>query len=235
MAVVSTMILNTLGMIGEKDPINGTLSSAEQTYWLGRLNTFMEGLSIDRGSVLSIAQDALALTAGTVSYTIGTNGTFNTTRPVKVVNAFVRDSSNYDSPVDVIGQDQYQALKVKTVGNTYPSALYYDNAYTSTGLATISVYPAPSAGLTLYLSSYKQFSSFPSVTTTLALAPGYQRMIESNFAIDAALGLTSVAPEVVKVARDSKAAIAKLNLPETISRMDSGVGGIPRGNILTGP
>src|SRR5688572_8871221 len=104
-------MLNSLSMIGEKDPINGSFSAAEGTYWLGRLNSFMEGLSIDRASVLSITQDNLALTAGTVSYTIGSGGAFNTTRPVKIVNAFVRDSSNYDTPVDVIGQAAYNDIK----------------------------------------------------------------------------------------------------------------------------
>ena len=221
-------------MIGEKDPINGSFSAAEGTYWLGRLNSFMEGLSIDRGSVLSITQDNLALTAGTVSYTIGSGGAFNTTRPVKIVNAFVRDSSNYDTPVDVIGQAAYNDIKIKSVGQTYPRCLYYDNAYVA-GLGTIYLYPAPQASLTLYINSYKQFSSFASVTTTLVLAPGYQRMIESNFAIDAALGLTSVSPEVVKVARESKAAVAMLNLPETISRMDAGIVDTSRSNIITGP
>lgn len=234
MAVVSTMLLNSLSMIGEKDPINGSFSAAEGTYWLGRLNSFMEGLSIDRASVLSITQDNLALTAGTVSYTIGSGGAFNTTRPVKIVNAFVRDSSNYDTPVDVIGQAAYNDIKIKSVGQTYPRCLYYDNAYAA-GLGTIYLYPAPQASLTLYINSYKQFSSFASVTTTLVLAPGYQRMIESNFAIDAALGLTSIAPELAKVARESKAAIAMLNLTETISQMDVGIVDSSRSNILTGP
>ena len=221
-------------MIGEKDPINGTLSTAEGTYWLGRLNSFMETLSIDRASVLSILQENFPLTAGTVSYTIGSGGAFNTTRPVKIVNAFVRDSGGYDTPVDVIGQAAYNDIKVKSVGQTYPSALYYDNAY-SAGLATIYLYPAPQSSLTLYINSYKQFSSFASVTTALVLAPGYQRMIESNFAIDAALGLTSIAPELAKVARESKAAIAMLNLTETISQMDVGIVDSSRSNILTGP
>jgi hypothetical protein len=228
------MLMTSLGMIGEKDPINGSLSAAEGTYWLGRLNSFMEGLSIDRGAVLSIGSDNFSLTAGTVSYTIGSGGAFNTTRPVKIVNAFVRDSSNFDTQLDIIGQEQYAAIKVKSVGNAYPSALYYDNAYAA-GLGTIYVYPAPQAGLTLYINSYKQFASFPSVTTTLVLAPGYQRMIEANFAIDAALGLTSIAPELAKVARESKAAVAMLNLPETIATFDAGVTGRTRGNIITGP
>ena len=73
------------------------------------------------------------------------------------------------------------------------------------------------------------------MTTTLVLAPGYQRMIESNFAIDAALGLTSIAPDLAKVARESKAAIAMLNLTETISQMDAGIVDSSRSNILTGP
>ena len=230
---VSTLILNSLIAIGEKT-IGGSLSAAEGTHYLGKLNAMMESWSLDRSAVYSILQENFPLATSTATYTIGSGGTFNTDRPVRIVNAFIRDSSNFDCPVNIVGQEAYAAIKVKSVGTTYPSTLYYDAAYVN-GLATIYLYPAPSASLTLYINSYKSLQSFASVTTDLALPPGYQRAIESNFAIEASPGLKSVPPELVKIAKESLAAIRGINLDPAISRMDSGVIGRSRSNILTGP
>lgn len=228
------MILRGLTMIGEKT-IDGTLSATEQSTYLYVLNSMMDSWSIDRSLIYTILQENFPLTAGTISYTIGSGGTFNTTRPEEIVNAFIRDSASYDRDLDIIPQAQYASIKVKSIGNTYPEALYYDAAYVGAGLATIYIYPPPVASLTLYINSTKQLQSFASVTTALSLPPGYQRAIEANFAIEAAPGLTSVSPEVLKIAKESLAAIKKINVPDSISRLDSGLAGSRRGNIISGP
>lgn len=236
MATVSSMVMSALIANGEKE-IGGTLSSAEQTFYLDKMNSMLDSWSVDRTLVYTILQENFSLTASTVSYTIGTGGTFNTVRPTKIVNAFVRDSANADSPVKIIPQEQYARLVLKSSGNTYPNAMYYDAAFVG-GLGTIYLYPAPIASLTLYINSWKQLQSFASLTTALALPPGYQRAIETNFAIESAPGLTNVSPELVKIAKESKAAIRSLNLPETISRVDAAVAGITThggGSIITGP
>lgn len=232
MPAVSTMILNSLVAIGEKAVEGATLSTAEQAFYLGKINSMLESWSLERTAVYAITQDTKALTAGTVSYTIGSGGSINVARPLKIVNAFTRNSSNYDFPIDIIGQPEYNAIKVKSTGNSYPTVLYYDTAYP---LGTINLYPAPIAGLTLYLNSYKQLQSFANVSTALSLPPGYQRAIETNFSIECAPGLTSISPELAKIARDSLAAIRRMNAPEVISRLDTPIAGKTGSSILNGP
>lgn len=236
---VSSMILRSLRMIGEK--VRGdTLDTNEQSECLYELNSFMDACSIERLLCYQVLQESFALTAGTVSYTIGTGGVFNTNRPSKIVDpCFVRDASNLDTHLRIVGADTYGQIVQKSVGNSYPNTLFYDYGFDSSGLGTIRVYPAPTANLTIYINSWKALQSFANVSTALLLPPGYQLFIESNFAIHMAAGLTQISPEVAKIAKESKAAIKSINLPITIMRGDPG-NGIPvhRGSansILTGP
>ena len=235
MPAVSTMILRSMRLIGEKER-GGTLTADEQTECLDELNTMMESWSIERLMCYQVLQESFALTANTVSYTIGSGATFSTDRPTKITDpCFVRDSSNLDSKLTIISAQAYGSIVQKNVGTTYPTSLFYDSAFNSSGYATIYIYPAPIANLTLYINSWKQLQSFLSVSTQLLLPPGYRLAIESNFALHLAGGVTNVSPEVAKMARDSKANIKSINLPETIAALDVGIARGTRMNILTGP
>lgn len=237
MASVSTMVLRSLRMTGEKHR-GATLTSDEQTELLAEFNTFMDACANERLLCYQIQDDALALSAGVSSYTIGTNGTFAVTRPTKIVDpCFVRDSSNFDSPVKVIGPDAFGSIKNKSVGNSYPTHLYYDYGYSNTSTGTIFLFPSPVASLTLHIGSWKQLGTVSTLSQNVNLPPGYQLFIESNFAIHTAAGVLPVSPELAKIARDSKAAIKGLNVPDTVMRLESGVLPGYRGasNIITGP
>jgi len=229
------MILNSLILTGEKH-IGYTLTSAEQTYWLAQLNAFMESWSLDRLMCYQILQESFSLVAGTASYTIGSGATFSTARPTKIVDpCFVRDSSSIDTQLQLISAEAYGSIVLKSNGNTYPRYLFYDSAFESE-LATIFLYPVPSASLTLYINSWKQLQTFASISTTLALPPGYQHAIETNFALYACLGSKEPSPLLVKVARDAKAAIRSLNIPDLTMTLPF-INGVRRDagqNIFTG-
>src|SRR3990167_8939528 len=228
MATPSTMILNSLVMLGDK-VIGGTLSSAEQTHYLARLNTMIESWSLNRLMCYQIVQESKALTTSVGSYTIGSGGTWNTDRPNEIVDpCFIRDSSNIDYPLEIINAQAYGEITSKTVDGTIPQYLFYDSAFV-TSLATIFLYPEPSASLTLYINSWKQLQTFATISTTVVLPLGYQRAIETNFAIEVSPGFIDPSPALVKIARDSKAAIMSLNAPTGILRIDPGLVGTGRG------
>jgi len=233
MTAVSTMILNSLIATGEKS-IGGSFTSAEETHYLGKMNAMLDSWSVDRRLIYSIATTNFALTASTANYTIGSGGTFNMTRPIKIVTAFVRDTQGYDTALTLLQQPQYSGIKVKSVGNSYPENLYYDAA-DNAGLATIYLYPAPVGGLTLYLDTYQPLQSFAAMSTALVLPQGYQRAIESNFALETLPGFATASPELMKIAKESKAAIMGINVPASVSRVDDAIARSSRGNILTGP
>mgnify|MGYP001610766224 CR=1 FL=1 len=105
---------------------------------------------------------------------------------------------------------------------------------TSTG--TLHFAPVPTEANTVYLNSWKQLTTVSHLSTNVLMPPGYQRMLESNFALEVSPGLIDPPAMLVKIARDSKAALKGINAPVVISRMDSGViRGQSRGNIFSGP
>lgn len=232
MATPSTMVINALIMLGAKE-IGGTLTSAEQTHYLAKLNSMLESWSLERLWCYQVVEESKALTADDGVYTIGIGGDWNTARPNKIANAWIRDSNNIDRPLTVINAESYESIPVKTITGTYPEYLYYDGAFVA-GLASIYLYPPPATGLTLYISSWKQLQAFTSITDPLVLPPGYQRAIEANLAIEEAGGLRDVPASVIKVARESKAAIKSLNLPDVYMTLDAGLVRGARYNIYTG-
>lgn len=214
MASPSSMILRALQMTGEKT-VGDTLTINEQNLYLDVLNAMLASWSLGKLSCYQQIIESFPLVAGTSSYTIGVGGTFNTTRPNQIIGAYCRDTANVDYPVELITDEQYNNIRLKSVGNTYPSYLRYDNGFIA-GLANISLYPKPISGLTIYLSSMRQLTQFLTINEIVSLPPGYQRAIESNLAIELCIGQTQASKELIMVAKESKAAIKKLNAPSQI-------------------
>ena len=222
MAAVSTLVLRSMRMIGEKAR-GDTLDSNEQTECLDEFNTFLEALNNEKLIAYSVTQDSHLLTSSTAVYTIGPGATIDTDRPTKIVDpCWVRYGSAYDYPLKIVPLETYGLLTDKSSGAAIPTHLYYDKGYSATSTATITLYPPPSAGLTLYIHSWKLMQSVSTMSETVMFPPGYRLMFESNFAIHLAAGFTAVSEEVKNLARDSKASIKKLNLPDMVMRLDSG-------------
>lgn len=235
MPAVSTMMLRSMRMIGEKSR-GDTLDANEQVECLAELNSMLDSWGIDRLMCYQLLQESFPLSANVVSYTIGPGATFSTARPTKIVDpCFVRDASNLDSGLTLINAEAYGSIVQKSAGTTYPTWLFYDYGFDSSGFGTIKVYPAPISNLTLYINSMKPLQSFSNVSTAMLLPPGYQLAIEANFAIHLAAGLTPVSDEVKMIAKTSKAAIKNINLPVTVATLDSGIVRGRRMNIITGP
>ena len=235
MAYVSTLILRSLRLIGEK-PRGGTLTSDEQTECLASFNAMLDSWSIERAMCYQITQESFSLSDSVGSYTIGSGATLNTTRPTKIVDpCFIRDSSNLDSPLQIIDAVAYGRIVQKTIDGTYPGYLFYDQAFDSSGYGTIRLYPEPQSGLTLFINSWKQLASVSTISAQVSLPPGYERALVYNYAIEEAGGYIDVPAEVVKVAKESKASVKSINIPDTFMKLDYGVAGNASPNILTGP
>lgn len=234
MASVSTMLISSLISVGKK-AIGGTLTAAEGTHYLNKFNAYLESLSQERLMIYQITTDSFALSPSVSTYTIGPGGAVNTDRPNKIVNAYVRDSSNFDHQLDVVEQETYWDIGAKSQTATWPEVVYYDNGFSATSTGTLHFAPVPSEANTVYLNSYKQLTTVSHLSTNVLLPPGYQRMIESNFALEVA-NLKDPPALILKIARDSKSAIKGINAPSAILKLDDGlVRGARRGNVLDGP
>ena len=83
-----------------------------------------EGLLVPYNTI-----ESFALTVGKSTYTIGSGGEFDTVRPLRIIDAFIRDSNSDDYPVDVsMTRVEYNAITQKDA-EARPTRLYFDPQY----------------------------------------------------------------------------------------------------------
>jgi hypothetical protein len=209
MATANDMISRALRLIGVLGQGRRTLTDNEKTDGLDALNTMLDSWSIDRSKIYQLLTETHTLSAGTADYSIGSGGTIDTTRPVRIEQAFIRDSSNYDYPVTIINKKAYDMVTLKTT-QSRPKYLYYDEIFP---LAFIRLIYTPSDADTLHFTSWKQLQQFSTATTALSMPPGYQRAIEYNLALELHPEYpgSQLNPRVDAIAKDSLSKITSIN------------------------
>lgn len=236
MPSVSTLILNALHLTGEKAIDVTSFTSNETTYHLSRLNSMLDSWTNERLMIFQLSQTSFGLTTGKGDYTIGSGGNFNMTRPTRLVDpCFIRDTDVNDSPLQIIDMVAYGRIVQKTADGSYPIYVAYDFSYSATSTANIYFWHEPSANLTTFINTLQPLNTFSTVSVTLQLPPGYQDAIEANYAMRSAIGVIPVSNDLRDLARTTKAAIKSNNMTHPIMRLDDGVAGALRSNILSGP
>lgn len=158
-------------------------SGDESASALSTLNDMLASWANDQLMTYQRVNRSKALTSGTGQYTIGSGGDWNTTRPLRIAKAFVRDSNGYDTELGILNNDQWSRVWDKDLESTYPVYLYYRPNYP---LGEINVWPEPGTGITLHIEVWDQFTAFSALTTTVSLPPGYERMLSLGLALELA-------------------------------------------------
>lgn len=185
-----------------------TPSSEELQDSLEALNLMLDSWSAERLIVYENTTEGFSLVSGQASYTIGSGGDFDTTRPTRILGAYIRDSSDIDHPVDVFSAKEYREISSKTT-QSRPTELYYKPSYPK---GTIYLYPVPETVETLYLESLKPLTEFSSLTTDVNLPGPYKRALKWNLAVELAPEFEATVSDVVAVrAQESKGVIKRLN------------------------
>lgn len=181
---------------------------AEAQDGLAALNALLGSLSNEAMLVSARSLDAIALTAGQASFTIGPSGTTVSARPVKVLDESYVVLGGVSYPLQVLTLAQYNDIAVKTL-SSIPQALYVQAGMPD---ATVYLWPQPSEAMTLNLWSDKLLASFPSQTTQVSLPPGYERMLAFLLAIDLAPEYErEPSPTVIRQAAAARRALKRTN------------------------
>lgn len=154
-------------------------SSEEANQALEILNDIMASLSNDSLYVYARTLESFALTAGDGEYTIGAGGDFNTTRPIKIISAYIR-IGNTDYDLGLATDEAFANIPYKAVISGIPDFLNYTNDYP---LGTIKLYPLPNGG-TIYILSEKPLTGFAALSTDISLPPGWNRMLKHLLAVE---------------------------------------------------
>lgn len=181
-----------------------TPSADESADGLSTLNAMLSSWSNDSMMIYARVRETFTLTASQYSYTIGTGGDLNTSRPTFLLDAYITQATT-DLPVEIITDEVYDTIPVKTTLGI-PYFLNYNNDYP---LAKILLYPAPSTNYSLTILSEKVLSSF-SLTDTIDLPPGWEQALIYNLAVLLAPEYgQQIDPVTLKIAQDSKGSIQR--------------------------
>lgn len=114
------------------------------------------------------------------TYTFGSGGN-NSTRPISISKAFIRDpGGTIDYPVEIISNEEYALIPQKTQSSTVSYSLYYRASYP---LGVVNLFPTPTAGYTLYLETQAKMATYSAVSDSVNLPPGYLKALKYNLAI----------------------------------------------------
>jgi len=169
---------------------------------------------------LSAIQESFALTALQASYTMGITSValvtdFNTTKPHRIISAFVRDALGNDTDIAMIPMDQYNGFSLKTTGGR-PDRLAQDPGATqqTNQVMTIYLYPVPDASTTytLYLFSEKPLTHITALDDVIDMVDPYITAIAYNLPEFIAPEYGRILhPKVEKIADESKKTIETIN------------------------
>ena len=205
-------------------------SSEDSSDALEVLNDIIEELNLNSLMIFRDNVETFSLVAGTGSYTIGSSGTFNTTRPIEIISAAIRTSDNIDTPLAVFNQEQYLRLSDKT-SQGKPDVLYYDAQYT---LGVIKLYPVPDAAYTLVLNSNYQLSALASTSTEVTMPTGYNKILRYLLAVELCILYGKPVPaDVAKVAFKIRQALEVTNSRYADAVLDE-FASLPRADIRAG-
>jgi hypothetical protein len=217
-ATASSIVLRGLQLLGDK-VIGDTLTANEQTTYLAVLNSMLDSWRIDKLLIFRIIESAFTLNTTARTYTIGTGGNFNIDRPDRLEDTSFILYQNAEYFVQLIDEATFTAQQ--TTGQTQmPRRFYYDRAFP---LGNIYFDFIPDKAYDFHLKSWSALQQFATINDTMTLPAGYQRALESNFALEVAPGYISASPELVKVAKESKAKIMAFNTRTTYLTLDPGV------------
>ena len=182
MATANDIIKRSMRLLNVKEA-GESLTGDEAADGLAVLNNLISATNNEEDMQFGRTQITHTLTASDGSYTIGATGDITTTQPVRIESAFIRDSSSYDVPMQIINSEQYSTIGLKTTETTYPSQLYHNRQWPD---GTIKIWPEPASAYTLVLNVWPQLSAFSAVSSTSAYPPGYDRFFEYALAVELA-------------------------------------------------
>jgi hypothetical protein len=222
MATAKSLIQTALEQLGVYAP-GETMTDADAERGLQLLNAMMDSWSNESLICYAIQEQNYPLQVGINQYTIGPGGTWNGTRPLKIIEgpvaAYIMDQNQNRYPVEVIPRDRWNMIGLLTNTSNIPDTIFYDPQFP---LGIINVFPTPNQGNTLYFDAYLQLTDFANLTATLNLPPGYEAAIFSNLAVwmkpffrDAQLD-----PDVRELASKTLGNIKRTNIRENIANYD---------------
>lgn len=213
--------MRLIGVLGSGE----TLANNEANDAFNALNDMIDTWSNEQLLIYVKAYETFPLVVNQQSYQMGTGAPdFNTVRPQKIEDInFQQVSGNttVELPIEIINQDQWADLSVKTITSNLPTKLWVQDTFP---YSTLWFWPIPTTTNNVIIWSWKPLTDITSLTTTIALPPGYNKALRYNLAVELAPEYgKQLDPIVIENAAESKAAIKRMNSKTLLLGMDAGL------------
>ena len=144
--------LRLLGLLGE-----GLTPSAEDYSNCGQaINMMIKAWMTNGLQLWKVTDVTVPMVASQIVYTIGPTGNVVSDRPLRVIQAYIRNVSALDTDVSCWSRQEYITIGNKTTSASVPTAVYYQPTLTN---GTLYVYPPPlDATSTLHLIAHLPIS-----------------------------------------------------------------------------
>lgn len=230
MATVADLIrkaFRTLGVLAAEE----TPTAAEQADALEALNDMLAAWAGERLILYATLRSTHTLTPSLSPHTIGTGGTFSTTRPVRIDQAsIILAGQTAETPISILSDAEWQLAHKGS--SAAPTEMWIESAYP---LMKLHFNPIPNAADTLVLYTWQQLGSFAAASDDFDFPPGYARAIRYNLAKELSPDYgESLSPEAADIAAESKAQLKRLNHKPSYLRCDPAFTGGGTFNIYTG-
>lgn len=227
------LALTDSGVLG----VGQTANAQDITDCLRRLNMMIAQWSQRRWLVYHLVDTAKVMT-GAQSYTVGTGGDFNITRPAQIEAAYLRQiAPSTPTPVDfwldpIMSREDYSRLALKGLQASPSTWYFYDSDFPN---GKIYPWPIPSSSFELHIITKAVLQQFATVGDAVALPPEYEEAIFYNLMVrlraayrlpadNVQIGLAKAALNTIRRANFQ---IARLTMPTTLQK------GGPSYNILS--
>lgn len=223
-----------IGVLGQ----GRTMSAGEANDGLARLNSMIDSWGVLPSTMFGAGRVTFTTTASVGTYTIGIGATVNQQRPVFLQNAdyiIPGSSPEQEVPLWILTDQEYADQQVKGLTSSLPGWIYYA-ADVPFGIITLG--PIPTQVLTIVLYYPIEITQFADLSTQYVLAPGYERAIRYNLALDLAVEWGSpISPLIETQARDALDKIMRPNVAQFDCQLDPAI--VHRSsalwNIFAGP
>ncbi|MGH8525912.1 MAG: hypothetical protein ACREXY_17420, partial [Gammaproteobacteria bacterium] len=173
------------------------------------------------------------LTSSLSPHTIGSGGTFNTTRPLRIDGAGVlaAGSTTGETPLKILTDAEYREIPDKASTSSVPNSVWVEWAHP---LAKLWLYPVPTTGATLALYAWSRITEFAS-SDTVTLPDGYENALAHSLALQWA-PLFGVEPSgtLVNNAAVAIEAIRRTNAQVPLASVDPAISGSGGFSLVTG-
>lgn len=209
MAAVLDLVTDALREIGVLAA--GEVATADEaTGGLNAFNRLLDQWAAEKLAIYEQARTTFTISASTQAYAVGSGQTVSVARPIYIDHLTYTDSSVTpltEVPLNRLTVEGWASVSQKSATATAPTDWYYAPDYP---YGSIKLWPIPtSSTLTGVLYHPKQVAEYAALATTVALPPGYRRMIVKNLAVEMAPSYDRQVPAALAMQADDSVRVVK--------------------------